>query len=56
MVKTELEIQWMINEIEGLEPDLDDHMKGYVAALKWVLRKTTLSQEIWRAIPKEKSK
>ena len=37
MVKTEQHIRYMIAELENSDTPLDEYMRGYLNALKWVL-------------------
>jgi len=39
-METKKEIEQNITEIEESNIELDEHMKGYVKALKWVLKPT----------------
>jgi hypothetical protein len=39
-MKTENEIRYIMRELSDSETPLDDHMQGYVNALKWVLEES----------------
>lgn len=40
------EIDYILDELENTHLKLDEYMKGFTAALKWVLSESTLAEDI----------